>query len=85
MINHRRSYIELSEDEIRELKKEILRKGTDNFKVEEYNISKVCYDILVEEIMCWGINKYEEDDDYWEQREQEERDSLYHDDEYYDD
>ena len=85
MINHRRSYIELSEDETRELKKEILRKGTDNFNAEEYNISNDCYEILVEEIMCWGINKYEEDEDYWEQREQEERDSLYHDDEYYDD
>lgn len=80
MINHRRSYIELSEDETRELKKEILKKGTDNFNIEEHNISKDCYDLLVEEIMCWGINKYEEDEDYWEQREREEMDELYYDD-----
>lgn len=86
MSNCRRSYIDLSEEEIKDIKNEILKKGTDNFNSEEYNISKTCYEMLVEEIICWGINGYEydEDDDYWEQKEQEERDSLYHDDEYYD-
>ena len=82
-----RAYIDLSEDEIRELKKEILRKGTDNFNMEEYNISKDCYDLLVEEIIAWGINSYEFDDgdDYWEERERAEWDDLYYDDEYEDD
>ena len=82
-----RAYIDLSEDEAREIKKEILRKGTDNFKIEEYNISKDCYDILVEEIIAWGINSYEfdDEDDYWEERERAEWDDLYYDDEYEDD
>ena len=85
MINHRRSYIELSEDETREIKREILKKGTDNFDIEEYNISKDCYEVLVEEIIAWGINGYEDEEysecDYWEERESEELENLYHDDE----
>ena len=86
MSNYRRNYIDLSEDEMREIKKEILKVGTDNFKIEEHNITYDCYDILVQDIMCYGINNYEEDDDYWERRESEEMENLHHyDDDYYDD
>lgn len=84
MSNYGRAYIDLSDEEMKNIKKEILKKGTDNFNIKEYNISKDCYEILVEEIMCWGINGYEfgDGDDYWEERERAEWDDLYYDDEY---
>ena len=83
-MNNNRSYIDLSEEEIKTIKNEILRVGTDNFNIKEYNISKDCYEILVEEIIAWGINSYEGEDyeeEYWDEIERQERDSLYHDDE----
>lgn len=84
MSNYGRSYIDLSDEEMKNIKNEILKKGTDNFNIEEYNISKDCYDLLVEEIIAWGINGYEYDDgdDYWEERERAEWDDMYFDDEY---
>ena len=85
MSNYGRTYIDLSEEEIETIKRQILKVGTDNFNIEEHNITKDCYDVLVEEIITGGITGYDEEEydevDYWEEREREELENLYHEDE----
>lgn len=72
-------YDDLSEEERTSLKEEILLKGTDSFNLDDYNITKYCFDKLVGEIKQFGVysfDEYDEDEedeyDYWEEREQEE-------------
>ena len=66
-------YDDLSEEERTSLKEEILLKGTDSFNLDNYNITKYCFDKLVGEIKQFGVynfDEYDEDeDDYWDSRE----------------
>ena len=67
-------YDDLSEEERTSLKEEILLKGTDSFNLDNYNITKYCFDKLVGEIKHFGVysfdDSYDEDEEeYWNNRE----------------